>query len=64
MRSCKCGTDKTSPDAEPIVKYTVMGMLKLIWGITTIPKSVEYRCRKCGRVFDSLSTHELQNYKY
>jgi hypothetical protein len=64
MKSCKCGTDRRSPDAEPIVKYSAMGMFKLLWGITTIPQSVDFKCKKCQRVFDSLSPTELKDYKY
>ena len=64
MKACKCGTTRTSVDAVPLVHYSILSMLKLLWGMSAIPQSVEFQCKKCGEIFDSLSPTELKEYKY
>lgn len=53
---CKCGTDRTCRTASPEREYTLGGAAYLLWGGTSIPKRVNFRCIFCGVVFDSLSS--------
>lgn len=63
-RSCSCKTERKSADAEETIKYSSWSMFLLLFGISAVPESVEYKCRKCGKVFDWLSKEELRTYKY
>ncbi|HMV45955.1 MAG TPA: hypothetical protein PK079_17210 [Leptospiraceae bacterium] len=64
LATCKCNTDRNSPNAEEIRKYSKMSMFLLLFGVSAVPVSLEYKCKKCGEIFDRLSEEELKNYKY
>jgi hypothetical protein len=49
---CKCGTDKGSKYAIVDRQYTFFGILYLLWGGTSVPSRVTFRCVKCGDAFD------------
>lgn len=62
--TCNCNTDRNSPNAEEIRKYSKMSMFLLLFGVSAVPVSLEFKCKKCGVIFDRLSEEELKNYKY
>ncbi|MBK8394378.1 MAG: hypothetical protein IPL26_03920 [Leptospiraceae bacterium] len=62
--ACACGTNRTSVNAEEIRKYTKMSIFLLLFGVSAVPYSLEFKCKKCGLIFDKLSEDELKNYKY
>jgi hypothetical protein len=49
---CRCGTDRTHRAATPEREYSLAGACYLLWGGTSIPTRVNFRCVYCGRVFD------------
>lgn len=49
---CKCGHDRTHYMVTPDGKYSGMGWFWVLFGVTTRPVRIEYRCRRCGEVFD------------
>lgn len=49
-RTCRCGHNVGHPAVEAKPAYGFWGWLKLLNGISTLPKKVEYRCKKCGSV--------------
>jgi hypothetical protein len=50
---CKCGTDRASKYCIQDRQYSVVGTLYLLWGGTSVPTKVNFRCVKCGATFDS-----------
>jgi hypothetical protein len=50
---CRCGTDRTRREATPEREYTTLGAIYALWGGTSIPSRVNFRCVHCGVVFDS-----------
>lgn len=64
MNACSCGTDRTSLDAEEIRQYSKWSIFLLLFGVSAVPNSLEYKCKKCGQVFDRLNEEELKNFKY
>ncbi|HMV76945.1 MAG TPA: hypothetical protein PL048_09155 [Leptospiraceae bacterium] len=63
MSACKCGTTRQSPDAEEIAKYSKTAIFLILFGISAKPISVDFKCRKCGKIIDSLSSEELKVYR-
>jgi hypothetical protein len=60
---CKCGTDRNSKYCLRDREYSFLGSLYLLWGGTSVPTSVKFRCMKCGHTFDSTSRpSECRNY--
>lgn len=49
---CRCGTDRSSRAASPEREYSLAGAAYLLWGGTSVPKRVRFRCVFCGEVFD------------
>jgi hypothetical protein len=55
LPTCSCGTDRTRREATPEREYTVLGALYVLWGGTSVPSRVNFRCVHCGVVFDRCS---------
>jgi hypothetical protein len=55
LPTCKCGTNRTQRAATPERQYTFMGTLYALWGGTSVPSRVDFRCVHCGVVFDGCS---------
>jgi hypothetical protein len=55
LPTCKCGTDRTCREATPERDYTLGGILYALWGGTSVPSRVNFRCVRCGVVFDARS---------
>jgi hypothetical protein len=53
LPTCRCGTDRTRREATPEREYTTLGAIYALWGGTSIPSRVNFRCVHCGVVFDS-----------
>jgi hypothetical protein len=53
---CPCGTTRHDRHATPEREYSTMGAVYLLWGGTSVPSKVSFRCVRCGDVFDSLTT--------
>lgn len=51
--ACGCNYTCQSPEIVPEPRYTLMGTLTLIWGVTARPKAIDYRCAKCGKTIHS-----------
>jgi hypothetical protein len=52
LPSCRCGTDRTCRAATPEREYTFGGALYALWGGTSVPARVHFRCVHCGVVFE------------
>jgi hypothetical protein len=55
LPTCRCGTDRTCRAATPERDYTFMGTLYALWGGTSVPSRIDFRCVHCGEVFDRRS---------
>lgn len=55
LPTCRCGTDRTRREATPERDYSFLGAVYALWGGTSIPSKVSFRCVLCGEVFDSCS---------
>ena len=53
LPTCRCGTDRTCREATPERVYTTAGALYALWGGTSVPSCVNFRCVHCGVVFDA-----------
>lgn len=53
LAQCSCGTDRDSKFAVAHLDYTFLGTLYLLWGGTSIPSKVTFRCVRCGETFDT-----------
>lgn len=47
--ACGCNLTIDSPEVVPDPRYTLMGTLTLIWGVTARPKAIDFRCSRCGK---------------
>lgn len=50
--TCSCGHDRRHWMVSPEPQYTGLDWVWVIFGITTIPREVRFRCRRCGETFD------------
>jgi hypothetical protein len=55
---CRCGNDRHSRESSPEREYSLGGAAYLLWGGTSIPRRVNFRCVRCQRVFDSVTARE------
>lgn len=55
LPTCACGTDRTCREATPEREYSLAGAVYALWGGTSVPASVSFRCVHCGIVFDKRS---------
>jgi hypothetical protein len=56
---CKCGTDRDSKYCVVDRDYTFLGTLYLLWGGTSVPRKVTFRCVKCDKAFESSTRRSL-----
>ncbi|HEX3345246.1 MAG TPA: hypothetical protein VHS09_11770 [Polyangiaceae bacterium] len=52
LPSCGCGTDSESRFCVKDREYSFLRTLYLLWGGTSVPTKVSFRCVKCGEVFE------------
>lgn len=60
---CGCGTDRDSKLCIRDRQYSFLRTLYLLWGGTSVPTRVSFRCVKCGKTFDS-TTHPSECRQY
>jgi hypothetical protein len=60
---CACGTDRESKFCVRDREYSFLRTLYLLWGGTSVPTKVSFRCVKCGKTFD-VTTHPSECRQY
>ncbi len=58
-RTCRCGHGIEHPLVEAKPVHGFFAWAKLLNGIDTLPKRVEYRCRKCGTPLGTTTDKEV-----
>ena len=48
----KCGTTREDKYSSCEREYSFLGSLYLIWGGTSVPTKLKFRCLQCGHVFE------------
>lgn len=62
-KKCRDGFSPGDPWVVPVRRYTFIGWLLMICGISHTPKQVNIECDKCGYVFETISDkNELKKY--
>jgi hypothetical protein len=56
---CKCGTDRQSKYCVVNRDYSFTGVLYLLWGGTSVPSRVSFRCVKCGASFETTTAPSI-----
>jgi hypothetical protein len=56
---CKCGTDRQSKFSVVDREYSFLGILYLLWGGTSVPSRVSFRCVKCGVLFETATAPSI-----
>jgi hypothetical protein len=56
---CKCGTTRDDKHAVAERDYTMFGELYLMWGGTSIPKRVTFKCVLCGQPFEQTTSPSM-----
>jgi hypothetical protein len=59
LPSCQCGTNAESKFCVADRAYSFVGLLYLLWGGTSVPTKVSFRCVKCGETFEVLTDPAL-----
>lgn len=59
LARCKCGTDRRSKFSVVNRDYTFLGLLYLLWGGTSVPTRLTFRCVKCGDLIESTTSPRL-----
>jgi len=62
MKTCPCGNDRKSHDVIETPEYSGWSIFLISMGISAKPIKVEYTCKKCKKMFDTLSTDELKSW--
>lgn len=50
---CTCGHRRGHPEVRAIPRYGFGAMVLLMAGASAIPGRLDYRCTRCGEVFDA-----------
>jgi hypothetical protein len=64
LPSCPCGTTRESKYAIAEREYSLGGLFYLLWGGTSVPKKVTFRCVKCNKVFETVTGSRTTMFKY
>jgi hypothetical protein len=59
LPSCRCGTNAESKFCVADRAYSFVRLLYLLWGGTSVPTKVSFRCVKCGETFEALTDPAL-----
>jgi hypothetical protein len=63
LPACGCGTTRASRAAVLERDYSTLGAVYLLWGGTSRPVRVTFRCAHCGEAFDACTNRsELAEY--
>jgi hypothetical protein len=52
LPTCKCGTNAESKFCVKDREYSFVRLLYLLWGGTSVPSKISFRCVKCGETFE------------
>ena len=58
---CRCGFDRSSGLIRRTPKYTLMGWITLLWGVSVTPKRIDYQCMKCEEVIFTEKSDRVLN---
>ena len=58
---CRCGFDRSSGLVRRTPKYTIMGWVTLLWGVSVTPKRIDYQCMRCSTVLESEESPRVLN---
>jgi hypothetical protein len=65
LKTCKCGYTVDNPRVRPTYSYGMLGIFVFMFGITAVPKRVDYQCGNCSEVLDSITDpEELKRFRY
>ena len=56
--TCRCGHDRDHFMVSGEGQYTFLGWAAMLFGISAVPTRIDYRCRRCGKVFDQTEDPE------
>ncbi len=59
LPTCRCGTTRADRAASPEREYTLSGTFYLLWGGTSVPSRVRFRCIHCGEIFDECTERRI-----
>jgi hypothetical protein len=51
--TCKCGHDRAHYMVSAVGEYSAWGWFTVLFGISTRPLRLTYKCRRCNVTFDS-----------
>ncbi len=49
---CECGHDRDHFMVSPEPQYSGLDWFWVLFGITTVPREIQFRCRRCKVCFD------------
>lgn len=62
-KTCPCGHDRDHHMVSAEGEYTFSGYLRLFFGISARPTRINYRCRRCDKVFESTTNPKILDNK-
>lgn len=54
-KTCACGHDRTHTMVSPNPKYSFVGWVAILTGISWEPQHIDFTCRRCGQTFDRMT---------
>ncbi len=57
---CDCNIDKFSPKSEEIKQYSKTSFFLLLFGISMVPKQIDYKCKVCDKIYETLTKEEIK----
>jgi hypothetical protein len=62
---CRCGHDRTYPNARPVKRPSLLGAMVLLMGYTARPMRIDWVCPTCETVLDTVTDPEtLERFRY
>ena len=55
LPTCACGHDRTHTMVSPNPKYSFLGWVAILTGISWEPQHIDFTCRRCGKTFDRMT---------
>jgi len=54
-KTCACGHDRHHTMVSPNPKYSFMGWVAILTGISWEPQYIDFTCRRCSQTFDRMT---------